>query len=150
MLTIEHFYNNNGRIAVQNRRWRMGVHKLFFTLRNMQDAPDPEEMLMELFIHFVEIAQGDEQADKFSVIMFSPNWRKPLFLPYRTSDQNTPDAFINEFRKKVRSGDGIDVFGAPLTIEVVVGPFDGLIQGRGRKRRLVVDNVVQGSLIQVR
>lgn len=147
---IEHYYDNHGRVALQNKHWRMGVHKLFFTLRNMQDAPDPEEMLSKLYVHFVDIAKGEAQADKFSFIMYSEHWYKPLFIPYRTFDQNTPEAFINEFRKKVRSGDGIDVFGSPLNIEVVVGPLDGLISGRGRKKRLVADNIVQNSLIKVR
>ena len=135
---IEHYYHADRLERIRNRRFRIGVFRYgdfcrpiksfraAFTVRNVQDAPEGSDMLLEELIdHFIDEADRSSgiHAEKCSIIIRSAVLEKPIQIPYRGMAQNTPQVVMEQFDAVEQSGKRQgrpSLYSQPIHIEVSI------------------------------
>jgi hypothetical protein len=153
---LDHFFTSLGEGVVEHPRYRMGEFRKSFSLRNMSDAPDPDELFKRILAYFIDAADWNSgyMPTMFSCIIRSEHLTPNIQVPYRTFEQNTPDAILNLFNKVKQSNDKLSLVGSPLQIDIVTGSEDGGgggggASGAGGPPRTIEHNINKGSLIEV-
>jgi hypothetical protein len=160
---LDHFLVEDFSEHIKSARFKIGVFRIGITLQNVQDAQEPDELLERILNFLIEDAvfESPNDPEKFSIIIRSALLEKPIQIPYRTFEQNTPEAIMREFEKVEQSGKRKgrpSLFSEPIHIEIVMGPSKEEVYeilnsstGSGRRRHSeVVRNIKRSSLIEVK
>nr|CAD2191442.1 unnamed protein product [Meloidogyne enterolobii] len=162
--SIDHFYKEDVSENLKSSKFKIGVFRTVFTVRNVEDAPDGTDKLLEdLIDHF--LARADKAAgaksEKCSIIIKSAVLEKPIQIPYRGLAQNTPQVVMEQFDAVDQSGKRMgrpSLYSQPIHIEIVMGPshaeaLELIRQGQGgvgRNSREIHQGVDINNLIPVR
>nr|CAD2193113.1 unnamed protein product [Meloidogyne enterolobii] len=159
----KHFYREEASERIKNTKFKMGVFRNVFTVRNLKDAPDGSDALFEdlidLFIARADAADGSK-SEKCSIIIRSSVLEKPIQIPYRGLAQNTPSVVMEQFDAVDQSGKRMgrpSLYSQPIHIEIVMGPSNeeaGELAklgqgGNGRKPRQICHGIDANNLIPV-
>uniref|UniRef100_A0A1I8B7B9 DNA-directed DNA polymerase n=1 Tax=Meloidogyne hapla TaxID=6305 RepID=A0A1I8B7B9_MELHA len=135
-----------------------------FTVKNLNDAPEGSDKLLEDLIDYF-IARADKEteskAEKCSIIIRSAVLEKPIQIPYRGLAQNTPYVVMEQFDAVDHSGKRMgrpSLYSQPIHIEIVMGPSHDealvLIRkgqgGSGRRGREILHGIDVNNLIPVK
>ena len=95
-----------------------------FTVKNIEDAPEGSDQLLENLIDYF-IAKADKKtgakAEKCSIIIRSAVLEKPIQIPYRGLAQNTPQVVMEQLESVDQSGKMMgrpSIYSQPIHIEV--------------------------------
>uniref|UniRef100_A0A914MC24 Uncharacterized protein n=1 Tax=Meloidogyne incognita TaxID=6306 RepID=A0A914MC24_MELIC len=162
--SVDHFYKEEASDIINSTKFKIGVFRNIFTVKNIQDAPEGSDQLLEDLIDYF-IAKADKttgaKAEKCSIIIRSAVLEKPIQIPYRGFAQNTPQVVMEQFDSVDQSGKRMgrpSLYSQPIHIEIVMGPSHeealALIQkgnsGSGRKPRDIIKGTDINNLIEVR
>nr|CAD2177719.1 unnamed protein product [Meloidogyne enterolobii] len=161
--SINHFYKEDASENLKSSRFKIGVLRTVFTVKNVDDAPDGSDKLLEdLVDHFIAKADkaAGEKSEKCSIIIRSSVLEKPIQIPYRGLAQNTPQVVMEQFDAVDQSGKRMgrpSLYSQPIHIEIVMGPsHDEALElikeghgGMGRNSREIHQGVDINNLIQV-
>nr|CAD2207804.1 unnamed protein product [Meloidogyne enterolobii] len=161
--SIDHFYKEDVSENLKSSRFKIGVFRTVFTIRNVEDAPDGTDKLLEdLIDHFLARADkaAGEKSEKCSIIIRSAVLEKPIQIPYRGLAQNTPQVVMEQFDAVDQSGKRMgrpSLYSQPIHIEIVMGPshdeaLELIRQGQGgvgRNPRQIQHGIDINNLIQV-
>jgi len=136
--SIDHFYKEDVSENLKSSKFKIGVFRCIkflslyqdfssrtvFTVRNVEDAPDGTDKLLEdLIDHF--LARADKAAgaksEKCSIIIRSAVLEKPIQIPYRGLAQNTPQVVMEQFDAVDQSGKRMgrpSLYSQPIHIEL--------------------------------
>ncbi|CAK5068051.1 unnamed protein product [Meloidogyne enterolobii] len=122
--SINHFYKEDASENLKSSRFKIGVLRTVFTVKNVDDAPDGSDKLLEdLIDHFIAKADkaAGEKSEKCSIIIRSSVLEKPIQIPYRGLAQNTPQVVMEQFDAVDQSGKRMgrpSLYSQPIHIEV--------------------------------
>lgn len=117
MRPIEHYYTLLEERDLEDTRFRLRYRAARFILRNVDEAPDLDKLLLNLFQHLIDRKVAGNS--KFSAVISHPDLHHPVSIPFRPAGQNTAHAILVELKKYQESGDIINFFEGPVTIELV-------------------------------
>nr|CAD2176394.1 unnamed protein product [Meloidogyne enterolobii] len=160
---IKHFYSEEVSENIKSTKFKIGVFRTVFTVKNVNDAPEGSDKLLEdLVDHFLAKADNASGAksEKCSIIIRSSVLEKPIQIPYRGLAQNTPQVVMEQFDAVDQSGKRMgrpSLYSQPIHIEIVMGPsHDEALElikqgqgGMGRKSREIHQGVDINNLIPV-
>jgi len=100
------------------------IFRNVFTVKNIEDAPEGSDQLLEdLIDYFIEKADKKTgvKAEKCSIIIRSAVLEKPIQIPYRGLAQNTPQVVMEQLDSVDQSGKRMgrpSIYSQPIHIEV--------------------------------
>uniref|UniRef100_A0A914MNU5 DNA-directed DNA polymerase n=2 Tax=Meloidogyne TaxID=189290 RepID=A0A914MNU5_MELIC len=162
--SVNHFYKEETSEFINSAKFKIGVFRNVFTVKNIEDAPEGSDQLLEdLIDYFIAKADKatDSKAERCSIIIRSAVLEKPIQIPYRGLAQNTPQVVMEQLDSVDQSGKRMgrpSIFSQPIYIEIVMGPSHEealeLIQkgssGSGRRPRYIMKGIDRNNLIEVR
>jgi hypothetical protein len=158
---LNFFYVDEGeRKIIDHPKWKVGIFKKQFSLRNMNVAGNSHRLLETLFNEFVQQSIRSSErtygpVEALSCIISSAflKDKKPIQVPYRSVEQNTGKAIMNLFESVQQSHWPQDLLDGPIRIDIVTVPRDirksTRTSGSGGKRIQIRQNTNIGALIEV-
>ena len=159
---LDHFLTEEFSEQINSRRFRFGVFRKSISLRNVEDAQTPDDLLERVLDYLIKDAETNSPSkpEKFSVIIRNSLLEKPIQIPYRIFAQNTTEVILRQFDsvEQSRRRKGLpSLFSDAMHLEIVMGPstdeIDEILNpsGQGRRRQnqpQIVRNIKSCSLIE--